>query len=203
MPAPISSGPRRAPVPPPSLDAGRDFEENGARPTGNRQGCEQGVLPPRLILFGRRNEEESMKADIELVKRCFSEDNYARSLGIVPDSLTENAIEMHMELREEMLNLFQRFHGGAIYSLADAAFSVPGNNSNNLAVALDCSITYHASPEAGTTLVVLGETLSTTARTGAYLFRVFMEKDGGRSLISTMKSVSSRTGKPLDTGRGQ
>lgn len=139
-----------------------------------------------------------MKAHIDLVKQRFSEDNYARSLGIVLDNLTEDAVEMHMDLREGMLNLFRRLHGGAIYSLADAAFSVLGNNSNNLAVALDCSITYHASPEPETTLVVVGETLSTTLRTASYLFKVYTEKNGKRSLVATMKSVSYRTGKPID-----
>ena len=139
-----------------------------------------------------------METHIDLVKQRFSEDNYARSLGIKLDGLTEDSVEMHMELREDMLNLFKLFHGGAIYSLADAAFSVLGNNNNNLAVALDCSITYHASPEPEATLVVLGETLSTTLRTASYLFKVYMEKEGKRSLVATMKSVSYRTGKPID-----
>ena len=36
-----------------------------------------------------------------------------------------------------MLNWFSRVHGGAINALADAAFSVLANSSDNLAVALD------------------------------------------------------------------
>ena len=97
-----------------------------------------------------------------------------------------------------MLNLFKRPHGGAIYSLADAAFSVLGNNTNNLSVALDCSITYHATPDSGTILIVEGETLSATRRTVAILFNVYMEKEGTRALVATMKGVGYRTGKPID-----
>jgi len=144
-----------------------------------------------------------MRIHIDVVKKCFSEDNYARSLGIVLDSLTGDTVEMHMDFREEMLNMYGRLHGGAIYSLADAAFSVLGNNSNNISVGLDCSITYHASPEPGATLVVVGETLSMTSKTASYLFKVYGDKDGVRSLVATMKSVSYRTGKPIDPTIGQ
>ena len=114
------------------------------------------------------------------------------------DALTENTIQMHMPLRDDMVNWFSRPHGGAIYSLADAAFSVLGNNSNNLAVALDCSITFNASPDPGTMLIVDGEVISTGARTATFLFKVHMEKEGTRTLVATMKSVSYRTGRPID-----
>jgi acyl-CoA thioesterase len=139
-----------------------------------------------------------MQEHLEIVRKRFDRDNYAKSFGIVLDELTDDTIQMHMQLREDMLNWFNRPHGGAIYSLADAAFSVLGNNSNNLGVALDCSITFSASPDPGTILIVEGETLSTTSRTAAYLFKVYMEKEGTRTLVATMKSVSYRTGKPID-----
>lgn len=134
---------------------------------------------------------------MEALRTRFESDKFAKSLGIVLDELTEQTIQMHMQLREDMNNWFDRPHGGVIYSLADAAFSVLANNSDTIAVALDCSITYHASPEQGTTLVVRGEPLSGTKRTGAYLFKVYMEKEDKRTLIATMKSVSYRTEKPV------
>lgn len=68
---------------------------------------------------------------------------------------------------------------------------------------MDCSITYHASPDPGTILVVEGKTLSNNRRTAAYLFNVYMEKEGARTLVATMKSVSYRTGRPIDPGIGQ
>jgi acyl-CoA thioesterase len=139
-----------------------------------------------------------MQEHLEIVKKQFESDNYAKFLGIVLDELTDDTIQMHMQLREDMLNWFNRPHGGAIYALADAAFSVLGNNTNNLSVALDCSITYHASPDSGTILIVEGETLSTTGRTAAFLFEVYMEKEGTRTLVATMLSVGYRTGKPID-----
>ena len=139
-----------------------------------------------------------MKEHLEIVKKLFQSDKYANFLGIVLDELTDDTVQMHMQVREDMLNWFDRPHGGAIYALADAAFSVLGNNTNNLSVALDCSITYHASPDSGTILIVEGETLSSTKRTVACLFNVYMEKEGTRTLVATMKGVGYRTGKPTD-----
>jgi acyl-CoA thioesterase len=144
-----------------------------------------------------------MQEQVEIVRKRFEKDTYAKSFGIVLDELTDDTIQMHMQLREDMLNWFNRPHGGAIFSLADAAFSVLTNNKNNLAVALDCSITFHASPDPGTKLIVEGETLSTTMRTAAYLFKVYMEKEGTRTLVATMKSVSYQTGKPINPNIGQ
>jgi phenylacetic acid degradation protein PaaD len=139
-----------------------------------------------------------MHEHLDIARKRFSHDNYAKHLGIVLDDLTHDIIRMHMKLRDDMLNWFSRVHGGAIYALADAAFSVLANNSNNLAVALDCSITYHASPEPGALLVVEGEKLFVSRRTASYLFKVYMEHDEKRSIVATMKSVSYRTGKPID-----
>jgi acyl-CoA thioesterase len=139
-----------------------------------------------------------MQQHLEIIKKQFDSDNYAKSLGIVLDELTDNTIQMHMQLREDMLNWSNRPHGGAIYAIADVAFSVLGNNTNDMSVALDCSITYHASPDPGTVLIVKGETISTTRRTAAFLFRVYMEKEEKRTLIATMKSLVYRTGKPID-----
>jgi acyl-CoA thioesterase len=135
---------------------------------------------------------------LEIVKRLFQRDKYANFLRIVLDELTDDTVRMRMPVREDMLNWFNRPHGGAIYALADAAFSVLGNNTNNLSVALNCSITYHASPDSGTMLVVEGKILSTTGRTVACLFKVYMEKEGMRTLLATMLSVGYRTGKRID-----
>jgi acyl-CoA thioesterase len=130
-----------------------------------------------------------MEEHLQIVKQQFENDNYAKTLRIVLDELTDDTIKMHMQLRENMSNWFNRPHGGVIYALADAAFSLLGNNTNNLSVALECSITYHASADWGTILVVEGETLSSTKRTVACLFNIYMEKGGARALVATMKGV--------------
>ena len=139
-----------------------------------------------------------MREHLEIVRSNLRGTTSAKSLGIILDKLTDDTIQMHMQLREDMLNMYNRPHGGIIYSLADAAFSVLGNNKNNISVGLDCSITYHASADPGTVLVVEGEVLSHSRRTAAFLISVYTEKEGMRKLVATMKSVSDRTGKSIN-----
>jgi acyl-CoA thioesterase len=141
-----------------------------------------------------------MDNNLEIVKKQFENDRYAKSLGIILDKVTEDTVTMHMQLRDDMLNMYNCPHGAVIYSFADAAFSVLGNNMNNISVALDCSITHHASPEPGSVLAVEGKTLSSDRKTASYLFNVYMENNGERKLVATMKSVSYRTGKQIDPG---
>lgn len=138
-----------------------------------------------------------MQKQLKILKNRFKNDTFAQSLGIVLDQVTEGTVEMHMQLQSGMNNWFGQLHGGAIYTLADAAFSILANNRENIAVALECSITYHASPEPDTILIVKGEILSRGQRTAAYLFKIFMKKEGALTLIATMKSVSYRTNKPI------
>lgn len=140
-----------------------------------------------------------MKAHLDIVEKRFEGDKYARELGIVLDELTQTTVQMRMPLREDMRNWFGRIHGGAIYSLADAAFSVLTNNDNNLSVALECSITYHASADPASVLCVRGETLAKTQKTASYLFKIYGEDKDSRTLVATMKSLSYRTGKPIET----
>ncbi len=141
-----------------------------------------------------------MDDPLKIVSEKFSNDSFARSQGIVLDSLTAEEIKMHMPLSVDSLNLYDRPHGGVIYGLADAAFSVLANNADNISVALDCTITYHNSPDPGQVLHVHGHTLSVTKRVGSYLFHVYTEGSAGKTPIATMKGTAFRTGRPVAAG---
>ena len=60
---------------------------------------------------------------LDLIKEKFKNDKYTKSFGVVLDELTEDSVKMYMKLTPEMNNFNGRPHGGAIYGLADAAFS--------------------------------------------------------------------------------
>ena len=134
---------------------------------------------------------------IHLAREKFKKDNFAAKLGVVLDDLTETTIRMHMPLDPSLNNFYDRPHGGAIYGLADAAFSVLGNNSNNISVAVECSISYHASPSPGETLYVDGQVLASSRRIGTFLFNIYTVRDGEPTAVGTMKSTLYRTGKPI------
>ena len=135
---------------------------------------------------------------LEFIKNKFKIDNFAQKFNIILDDLTETTVKMHMNLATDMNNFNGRPHGGAIYGLADAAFSVIGNNQNNISVALDCNIYYHSSPNPGKILYVKGERVKQTKKIGTYLFKLYTEDDGKELKIATMMSNLYRTGKPHD-----
>ena len=135
--------------------------------------------------------------NLDVIRRMFKEDVFARALGIELDEINCDSVKMHMELQEKHVNFYNRPHGGAIYSLADAAFSVIGNNENIRSVAIECSISYHYSPDVGDILHVDGKKVAQSRRIGTYLFEVYVLKDDKKILVATMKSTLYRTGKPI------
>jgi uncharacterized protein (TIGR00369 family) len=139
----------------------------------------------------------SFMNNLEIVKAQFKKDNFANKFRIVLDDLKEKSIKMHLNLDPSTLNLFGRPHGGAIYALADSAFSVLANNNNNLSVAIECSISYHNSPDPGKTLHVEGKEIAGSMKIGTYLFDLYTEEGSQRKPIATMKSTLYRTGKPI------
>jgi uncharacterized protein (TIGR00369 family) len=135
--------------------------------------------------------------NIDIIKDQFKHDNFAGKFKIVLDDLTDTTVKAHMVLDLSSLNFFGRPHGGAIYALADAAFSVIGNNSNNISVAVECNISYHNSPDPGKTLHVEGREISGSSKIGHYIFELYIEEGGKRKPVATMTSVLYKTGKPI------
>ncbi|TFG00503.1 MAG: PaaI family thioesterase [Promethearchaeota archaeon] len=136
---------------------------------------------------------------LTIIKKKFMEDNFANHLGIILDEISDDHVKMHMKLKPFMNNFHGMPHGAAIYGLADAAFSVIGNNNNNKCVALNCDINYHASPEPGKILYVKGEKIKQTKRIGTYIFSLYIINDKKKKRkIATMISTLYCTGKPYD-----
>lgn len=135
---------------------------------------------------------------LELIKMKFKNDNFAKNLGVILDDLTMDYVKMHMQLKPEMSNFYGRPHGGAIYSLADAAFSVIGNNQNIISVALDCTITYHTSPNPEDILYVEGRLLKQTRKIATFLFTLYTLNNENQNLIATMLSTLYRTGRSIN-----
>jgi uncharacterized protein (TIGR00369 family) len=100
-----------------------------------------------------------------------------------------------------MNNFYDRPHGAAIYGLADVAFSVIGNNQNIISVALECSITYHSSPESGQILYVEGKLIKQTRKIGTYLFTLYTMENNKQNIVATMLSTLYRTNRPIGQNR--
>lgn len=83
----------------------------------------------------------------------FKQDPYAELLGIELLDVEPGYGLMSMVVREDMLNFHGIPHGGAIFSLADAAFAVASNSHGQTSVALNIDISYLRMVVPGTKLV--------------------------------------------------
>ena len=120
---------------------------------------------------------------------------FARALNITLVELEDgySVVEMVYE-SEEMSNIFNRAHGGALFGLIDEAFEVANQTDGTIAVALNVSVTYIASPKPGTKLRAEAKQISETKKTSSFDIKVTDEKG---NLIATCQALGYRTGKPL------
>jgi acyl-CoA thioesterase len=120
---------------------------------------------------------------------------FARALNMELVELDEGFSAVEMTYNSgTMDNMFGRAHGGALFSLVDEAFETACQTCGGVTVALNVSVTYVASPEAGTRLRAEARETSCTKRTAGYDIRVM---DGEGRLLATCHALAYRTGKPL------
>lgn len=118
----------------------------------------------------------------EEVRERIESDPYCETLGIVLDELREGFARTELEVTDELLNFHGTPHGGAIDSLADAAFAAASNSHGETALALETNISYLAAVETGTTLVATAEETHASGRTAEYEVVVTAETgESGRS----------------------
>lgn len=104
----------------------------------------------------------------ESVREHIESDPYCEMLGIDLVALEEGFARTELDIREELCNFHGTPHGGAISSLADAAFAAASNSHGETAVALETNISYLDSVETGTTLTATAEETHVSRRTAEY-----------------------------------
>ncbi len=127
--------------------------------------------------------------------RAVEEEPFAGLMGIKLTELSDGASTVTMRHEpKRMDNLFARAHGGAVFALMDEAFETACQTHGTVAVALNVSVTYVASPEPGAYLTCTARETSLTKRTASYEIRVSDEE--GR-VLALCQALAFRTGKPL------
>ena len=107
-------------------------------------------------------------ADIDATRRRIESDAYCATLGIDLVDLEPGAASTRLEVSEELTNFHGTPHGGAIYSLADAAFAAASNAAGETAVALETNISYLEAVEVGTVLTATAAETHDGGRTAEY-----------------------------------
>lgn len=104
----------------------------------------------------------------EDLRERIAADPYCEMLGIELRELASGRAVTALEVTEDLLNFHGTPHGGAIYSLADAAFAAASNSHGETAVALETNVSYLEAVEVGTTLTATAEETHLTRRTAEY-----------------------------------
>jgi acyl-CoA thioesterase len=116
-------------------------------------------------------------------------DPYAGWLGIELLELSPGYCRAAMRLTDRMLNFQGTPHGGAIFSLADYAFSGACNGHGERAVALSLTIQYLAAAPPGARLVAEAREQRQGRRAGFYAVTV---SDELGTLVASCQAVAFR-----------
>ena len=108
---------------------------------------------------------------MEALKKFVQQDQYARHIGVEILEYGRGSARARMEIDGHHRNSAGMVHGGAIFSLADAVFSVASNSHGTLAVAINVSISYFKAVKSGT-LTAEGREVSFNPKLATYLITV-------------------------------
>jgi len=113
------------------------------------------------------------------VAELFAQDGYAAKLGILLVDADPGHVTVTMPITTSHLNFYGVTHGGALFSLADCAFSLASNAQGDRAVAIDTHLALTAGTRLGDKLTAVAEEI-TRGRTVA-TYRVVVTRQDGRT----------------------
>ncbi len=128
------------------------------------------------------------------IYRQIKNEPFGKIFGLTLVDVQEGYAKVEMVFTGDMENMFGMAHGGAIFSLMDAAFEVASNSHGTMAVALNMNINYLASPAKGAKLTAEAREINKTKRTAAYDIRA---TDDSGKLLASCQSLVYRLDKPL------
>ena len=108
---------------------------------------------------------------MDIVKKFIEKDNFAKHLGVEVLDYSPGKAKARMALKDHHLNSAGTVHGGAIFALADAVFSVASNSHGTLAMAINVSISFFKAIKTGA-LIASAEEVSINPKLATYLITV-------------------------------
>lgn len=118
-------------------------------------------------------------ASENLARACadylWSRDATLQSLGLERLSIGAGYAAVAMTVQQAMVNGIGITHGGAIFTLADAVFSLACNSYNERTVAAHCSIAFLRPTRLGDRLIATATEVVRSERSGIYDVRIILE----------------------------
>jgi acyl-CoA thioesterase len=112
---------------------------------------------------------------MDILKKFVQKDHFAGHLGVEMLEYGSGRALARMAIGKHHLNSAGTVHGGAIFSLADAVFSVASNSHGTLAMAINVSISFFKAVTSGT-LTAEAEEVSLNPKLATYLITVKDDK---------------------------
>ena len=129
------------------------------------------------------------------IYKAVENEPFAKKLRMKLVELELGYSKVEMNYRPDAMdNIYQRAHGGAIYSLIDEAFETSCQTHGDIAVALNVNVSYISSPEPGVRLYAEAKETSKSKKIAHYDIQVV---DENGNLIAMCKCIAFRTGKPI------
>lgn len=130
----------------------------------------------------------------EVYEIMISRDRFSHWLGLQVEEVGSGYCRLHYTVKEDMLNGFERVHGGVLFSASDSAFAFACNSHGLITVALDVSITFTRPALAGDKLWVEAKEVHLGNKTGLYDIRTTNEQG---ELVCLFKGTAYRTSKKV------
>ena len=134
---------------------------------------------------------------LKAIKDQVKDEPFAKYMGIRLRYIGPGYALVEARFPEKMNNFHNMIHGGAIFSLIDAAFEVASNSHGTVAVALNINITYISPPENNRLLIAEAKEESRTRRTATYHIEVRQEDEKGARKIAFCHALVYRKGNAL------
>ncbi|MCP8317467.1 MAG: hydroxyphenylacetyl-CoA thioesterase PaaI [archaeon] len=128
-----------------------------------------------------------MVLELDKIREKIDGDKFAKFMGIQLLELREGYSKLAMTITEDMLNFHNMAHGGAIFSLADAAFAAASNSHGQTSLALCMNINYRSPANKGIRLIAECFEESLGRRTA--LYRIEVRSEDGRLIASSQGTV--------------
>jgi acyl-CoA thioesterase len=147
---------------------------------------------PAVAGLGERDGREDVGkvSWMDDLKRFVERDSFARHLGVEMLDYGDGKTRARMEIQAHHLNSAGKLHGGAIFSLADAAFSAASNSHGTLAVAINMSISFCKAVRRGT-LIAEAREVAINPKLATYLIDV---SDEAGALVAQLQGTVYRKG---------
>ena len=130
----------------------------------------------------------------EKLKNLFSNDPFAKQLGIEVVDFSPGYAKVRMNLGKSHLNFIGFVHGGAIFTLLDQAFAAASNSHNYSSVAISMSVNFINAPNPDDVLYAEAKEIEKSQKLGMYEMVV---RDGEGKLICRSDGRVYRIGKPF------